>query len=74
MKLQIGKKGLTEEFINQAKDLFKKEKNVRISMLKSATRDKAEAKQIADKLVAALGPNYRYILVGYTIIVKRGKK
>lgn len=73
-KLQIGKNGLTEGFIAQAKKIFESQKVLRISILKAGTRDREEAKKIADELCAKLGQGYRYTIVGFVLIVRRGKK
>jgi len=73
-KMQIGKNGLTEEFINQVKGIFKAEKMVKISILRSACRDKSEAKKIADLLIEALGKKYDYKIVGYVLTVSQFRK
>ena len=44
IELQIGKKGLTQEFIENLALAFKTSENARISLLKSSTRDKNEVK------------------------------
>ncbi|MCK5449365.1 YhbY family RNA-binding protein [Candidatus Pacearchaeota archaeon] len=68
-KLQIGKNGLSEAFIEQVRILFEKEKVVKVSILKSACRDKKDADKIAQDLVSALGEKFDYKLVGYVITV-----
>jgi len=73
-KLQLGKNGLSEEFIGQVKSLFEHETLIKVDILKSACRDKAEAKQIAEELVEALGKKYGYKLVGYVITVIKFRK
>lgn len=73
-KLQIGKNGLTIEFIEQVKTLFKKDKIIKISILKSACRDKKQAKELADKLIQELGPKYDYKLVGYVLTILKFRK
>lgn len=65
VQLQIGKNGLTDEFIAQVKRIFETEQIVKISILKSACRDKTEAKELCDKLNDALGKKFTYRLVGY---------
>ena len=64
-RLQIGKNGLTAEFIDQVKSIFEKETLIKISILKSASRDKTEAEKIGKELIEALGKKYDYKLVGY---------
>jgi len=73
-KIQIGKNGLTEEFIDQVKSLFTNEKMIKISILKSACRDKNEAKKIAEKLIVELGKKYDYKLVGYVLTISKFRR
>ena len=73
-RLQIGKKGLTSEFIEQLKKLFVGENVVKISILKSACRNKKGAEKMADELVDALGKNYQYRLVGYVLTINKFRR
>ena len=73
-KIQLGKRGLTEEFVNQAKDLFKNEEIIKISILKSACRNKDDAEKLADNLMESLGKNFDYRLVGYVLTVRKFRK
>jgi RNA-binding protein YhbY len=73
-KLQLGKNGLSSEFIEQVKGVFKKEKLIKIIILKSACRDKAEAKTIATELMEALGKKYDYKLIGYVLTIMKFRK
>ena len=73
-RLQIGKNGLSKEFIEQVKSIFEKEEVLKISILKSACRDKKEAEIIAKNLVESLGIKYGYTLIGYVLTVRRYRK
>ena len=73
-KFQIGKKGLTEEFIKQIETTFKTCRKVKIDILKSACRDKDEAKQIAENLIERLGKNFDYKLIGYVLTILKFNK
>lgn len=73
-KLQMGKKGLTPEFIDQVKSIFEKETLIKVSILKSACRDKKEAEKIGDDLIEALGVKYDYKLIGYVLTVIKYRK
>ena len=73
-KLQIGKSGLTSKFIEQVKKVFENAELVRISILKSACRDKEHAKKIGEELVDALGKNFTFKLIGYVLVVRRWRK
>ena len=73
-RLQMGKNGLTEEFVNQVRSVFKHEKIVKISVLRSASRNKEETKKMADDLVAQLGETYKYKIIGYVMTVMKFRK
>ena len=73
-RLQIGKNGLTPAFIEQVKFIFKNETLIKVTILKSACRDKKDAEKMADELVEALGKKYDYKLVGYVLTVIKFRK
>jgi len=73
-KLQIGKNGPTPEFVEQVKKVFENAELVRISILKSACRDKTQAKEIGEELVEALGKNFTFKLIGYVLVVRKWRK
>ena len=73
-QIQLGKQGLTDNFIKTLKDHFKKFKNVKISVLKSCCRDKQELKNISEKILEELGKKYTAKMIGYTIFVKKWRK
>ena len=75
-KLQIGKNGLTQGFIEQIKKIFedKGTEFIKVSILKSCCRNKEEAEKIGEKLIGELGKNYTYRLVGYVLSVRKWKK
>lgn len=72
--LQIGKQGLTENTVETLKGYFKTHENVKVSVLKSATRDKKEVKEISDRILNMLGKNYTSRIIGYTIVLKKWRK
>jgi RNA-binding protein YhbY len=74
IKLNLGKKGLTPEFIENLKKLFVNVEHVRIAMLKSSTRDKSEAKKWAEEIVNSLGKNFGYKIIGYTLVIRKWRK
>lgn len=73
-QLQLGKKGLTKDFIETLKNHFEKTKILKISVLKSCCRDKKELKQIEQKILKQLGENYHSRIIGYTINLRRFAK
>jgi len=73
-KIQLGKKGITLEFIDQIKTIFQKQKILRINLLKSACRDKEQKIEFAEEIVKNLGSNYKYKIIGYVIVILKFRK
>ncbi len=72
--LQIGKNGLTAAILENIKNFFKKHRDVKVILLKSAGHDKARVKEIAEKIQSELGEKYTYKIVGFTIFLKKWRK
>jgi len=73
-EIQLGKNGITDNFIESLKNQFKDARTVKISVLKSACRDREELKEIEEKFLKELGPNYTAKTIGYTIALKKWRK
>ena len=73
-QLQMGKAGLSEAFVKQVKGAFENETLLKISILKSACRDKKDAKKMGEDLVEELGTKYGFKLVGYVLTVIKFRK
>lgn len=71
---QLGKEGITENFIYGLKNYFKKHENIKISVLKNATRNKTEIKKFSEKILEELGKKYTSKIIGFTIVVKKWRK
>jgi len=74
IEMQLGKNGITENFIETLKNRFEKFQNVRISVLKSAGHDKKKIKEYSDELLEKLGKNYTSRTIGFKIILKKWRK
>ena len=74
IRIQLGKQGLTENFIESLRNNFKKHENVKISVLKSAGHDKIKVKEYSEEILETLGKNYTAKIVGFTIAVKKWRK
>lgn len=74
VKMQIGKKGLTSEFVENLKKAFNNVENVRVHLLKSAGHDRKKVKEIAEEIVSELGAKYTYRVIGFTIVVKKWRR
>ena len=72
--MHLGKNGVTANFIETLKSHFKNHKNVRISVLKSATRNREELKKMSEKILDKLGKNFTARIIGYTIVVKKWRR
>jgi len=69
VKFQLGKNGLNAGFIDNIRKSFKRHENVKISLLKSYSRDKEQIIKDAEKICIELGCKYK--LLGYTLMLKR---
>lgn len=73
-KMQMGKNGFTESFFEQLKRIFQEAEIVKITILKSACRDKKQAEKIAEEIVERLGKNFTYRLVGYVLTINKFRR
>jgi len=73
-QVQLGKQGINENFIQTLKEHFNKCKNVKISVLKSARKNKSDVRNFSEEILEKLGRNYTARVVGFTIFVKRWRK
>jgi len=74
LKLQIGKNGLSQEFLENLKARFVTAENARISILKTGTRNREELKQWEEKILTFLGNNFKSKVIGYTIVLRKLRK
>ena len=74
VKLQLGKQGLTPEFIGNVKKAFENVESVRISLLKGSGRDREKTAEIKDKILEGLGPKYTARVIGFTIVLRKWRK
>jgi RNA-binding protein YhbY len=74
VEMQLGKNGLTENFIQTLKFNFERHDNVRISVLKSAGREKEKIKGYSETMLDKLGNNYTAKLIGFKIVLKKWRK
>ena len=75
-EIQLGKKGLTQEFIEGIKKRTKKYPNItlRISVLKSARENKQDVKKYAEEIQKKLGDKFTYKVLGFSIFLKKWRK
>jgi len=73
-QVQLGKNGLTENFIATLKNHFKKHKNVKVVVLKSTGREGEKVKEYLKEILEKLGEKYTAKIVGFTIFIKKWRK
>jgi len=77
IEIQIGKKGLTTEFMEELKKRFEKIeiKNIKIRVLQSAReKGREDVKKYAEEIQAYLGGRFTYRIVGFSIFLKKWRK
>ena len=76
IELQLGKKGLTPEFILDIEKRLENIRNavVRISVLKSARQSKNDVKKYADEIIKKMGAKYTAKTIGFTISLRKWRK
>jgi RNA-binding protein len=70
-EIQLGKQGITENFIKTLQTYFVKNKVVKISVLQSSSVDKKEIKKIAEQISEKLSGTFDIKLIGHKIILRR---
>jgi len=76
-EIQLGKKGLTDEFISDIRKRLEKHRNasLKISVLRSAReKGKEDVKKYAEDIVKKLGPSYTAKILGFSIFLKKWRK
>ena len=68
---QLGKNGVTDGFIDTLELAYKTRKLLKIQILPSAAEERAKIKDTANDLVKRLGGNYKYKIIGFTIVLRR---
>jgi len=75
-EMQLGKKGLTNEFLDNLKKRFESSKinNIKISVLKSARESREDVKKYGSEIVSYLGGKFTFRILGFSIFVKKWRK
>lgn len=71
---QLGKAGLTENFIGTIRKSFKNRDIVKVNVLRSFSRGREEIKDIAADICKELGKKYTSKTIGFTISIKKWRK
>ena len=73
-EIQLGKNGITENFIVSLKTQFNSSRTVKVSVLPSARESKGDVKKYSTILLEKLGENYTSRVIGFTIVLKKWRK
>jgi len=73
-QIQLGKNGVTDNFIESLKHQFNDCKNVKVSVLASARKNKNDVKKYSEEILEKLGKNYTARVIGFTIVIKRWRQ
>ena len=76
LETQLGKKGLTKEFLKDIEKRLDKYRNatIKIRVLKSARENKEYVKKYAEEIISRLGKKYTYKILGFSIFLKKWRK
>jgi RNA-binding protein YhbY len=76
IEIQLGKKGLTPEFLEGLKKRFERTevKNIKIKVLANARENREDVKGYAEEIIKYLGKKFNYRVIGFTIFVKKFRK
>ena len=72
--MQLGKNGITPNFIQTLKSCFEKHESVRISVLPSASHERDKLKEYTEEIIKKLGPNFTSKNIGFKIIIRKWRK
>lgn len=76
-EIQLGKKGITEEFVRDIEQRLEKHRNItlKVSVLRSIRPNgKEDVKKYADQLVDKLGNKYTVKTLGFSIFLRKWRK
>ncbi len=76
MEIQIGKKGLTAEFMEELRKRFKNHSFVDVRLLKAYSRNREEAEEAAKQICLALQSEkekFFYRRIGFKIVIIKRK-
>ena len=65
---------MTQGIIESINSILKTHTQIRISVLKSANRDKNKVKEMADEIAAKANYPSSYKIIGFTIILRKQSK
>jgi len=76
IEIQLGKNGLSKEFMEDLKKRFDKRgvKNIKIKVLPSARESRDDVKKYSEEIMKYLGNKFNSRIIGFSIFVKKFRK
>ena len=76
IEIQLGKKGLTKEFLDSLNKRFEKPsvKNIKVRVLRNARENREDIKRYAEEIIKFLGKKFTYKILGFSIFIKKWRK
>lgn len=69
--MQVGKNGLTENFISSLENAFKVHKFIKVTYLKSSGRTHESVEADGKKIIDKLGKNFIYHRMGFVLTLRK---
>lgn len=76
-EIQLGKKGITDEFIKDIENRLHKYRNItiKINVLKSARENgRLDVKKCSEEIIQKLGDKYTAKIIGFSILLRKWRK
>jgi len=73
-KIQLGKNGISANFIQSLENQFKKHNDVKVVVLKAAGHDREKVKKYAEEILEKMGKKFTARIIGFTIALKKWRK
>ncbi len=73
-ELQIGKNGVTKNFVETLRAAFNNTRTIKISVLQSARESKEDVKNHMKTILKDLGELYTGKVIGFTIIIQKWRR
>ena len=70
-KFQIGKNGITDGVIKSLNQDLKTHNQIRVSILKSAERNREKILLIAEEIIKKVDYHCNYRIIGFTILIRK---
>jgi RNA-binding protein YhbY len=74
IEIQLGKNGVSDNFIGTLKNHFTKANQVRIAVLKNAGHDKESVEKYSEEILTYFDKKYTAKRIGFKIIIKKWRK